>query len=89
MSPTAKASQTRQITDRTVAPQMTVNGRHVATGDEITVDGIRGRCAFIQHVTHTSGVEWVDVITSRGFSRSVRPDVIRTAHQKRRLGLLR
>jgi hypothetical protein len=51
------------------------------------VSGIRGRVRFRQHVRNTTtGAEWVDVTTSRGFARSVPPAAIRTVHRTRRLG---
>jgi hypothetical protein len=72
------------ITDRTAQPFMTSpTGRRLERGDEVSIAGIRGRCAFVQHVTHESGVEWVDIVTSRGFARSVRPSTIRTVHRRR------
>lgn len=79
----------REITDRHAEPRMTApTGRHVERGDEITVDGIRGRCVFLQLVTHTNGNQWVDVIHARtGRSRTVRPEAIRTAHRTHRTGV--
>jgi hypothetical protein len=37
-------------------------------------------------VRKTDGAEWVDVMTSAGRSRTVRPDRIVTVHRTRRIG---
>lgn len=60
------------------------NGRVVANGAEMTVEGIRGRVRFVQHVTAPSGAEWLDVITIRtGHARSIRPAAVRRVHRRR------
>lgn len=83
-----KATTPRVDATRETASTLTVHGRRVQPGTELSIAGIRGRCVFRQHVRHQSGAEWVDVLTSRGKSRSVRPDAIRTVHTRRRLGVL-
>lgn len=84
------AAPVREITDRRRADTMRINGRHVTRGTELTIDGIRGRCAFVQHVTHENGAEWVDVIVARsGRSRTVRPDAIRVVHTRAKTGAAR
>lgn len=61
------------------------HGRVVITkGAELTVEGIRGRVRFVQHVTAPSGAEWLDVITIRtGHARSIRPAAVRRVHRRR------
>lgn len=79
----------RVPTDRTTVDRFDAPRRHLARGDEVTVDGIRGRCAFIAYTRHASGAEWVDVIHGRtGRSRTVRPEAIVTVHRDRLLGAL-
>lgn len=78
-----QATKPRELHDRATADHITVNGRRVTRGTEISIVGIRGRCQFIQAVHTTDGRAWVDVITNRGFARTVRPDTIRTVHTRR------
>lgn len=60
------------------------NRRVVTKGTEMTVEGVRGRVRFVQHVTAPSGAEWLDVITIRtGHARSVRPSAVRRVHRRR------
>lgn len=82
-----KLAPPRVDTERTTTDHMTANGRHIVAGTELTVDGIRGRVRFIRHVRHVNGAEWVDVITSRGYARTVRPVVIRRVHRNRLLAV--
>lgn len=59
-------------------------GRVLTKDAELTVEGIRGRVRFIQHVTAPSGAEWLDVITIRtGHARSIRPAAVRRVHRRR------
>jgi hypothetical protein len=59
------------------------HGRLLAAGTELTVEGIRGRVRFVQHVVAPSGAHWLDVITVRaGRSRSIRPAAVRTVHRR-------
>lgn len=60
----------RVTTDRYDAPR-----RHLERGDEVTVTGL-GRCAFLSYTRKDDGREWVDVKTSRGNVRYVRPERI-------------
>lgn len=86
---TTLATAPRVITDRAAFDTLTVNGRTVTRGAEVTVIGIRGRCSFVQYVRHDSGSEWVDVLTSTNRSRTVRPSAIRVVHTRRRMGVTR
>lgn len=61
--------------------EITVNGRRVTPGTELTVRGIRGRASFIRHV-RTATAEWVDVSTARG-PRAIHPVNIKTVHHRR------
>jgi hypothetical protein len=59
-------------------------GRVITKDAELTVEGIRGRVRFIQHVTAPSGAEWLDVITVRtGHARSIRPAAVSRVHRRR------
>lgn len=85
---TRRKTPPRVITDRTTSDRYDAPRRHLERGDEVTVDGIRGRCAFVAYTRHhETGADWVDVITSRGFSRTIRPDMIKTVHRSRTLGV--
>ena len=84
MSPRATAASAPRVDpSRTYSPAMTVHGRAVERGTELTVAGIRGRVAFVAHVRHVDGAEWVDVITARGFARTVHPNKIKCVHRRR------
>jgi hypothetical protein len=72
----------RVLTDRETAQTMTANRRRIEPGQPLTIAGIRGRCIFRQYTRHDSGAEWVDVMTSRGASRTVHPDKITRVHRK-------
>lgn len=82
--------KTRPTADpsRVYTPVAKIHGRRVERGTELTVAGIRGRVAFVAHVAHESGVEWLDVATSRGFRRSIRPEAVKRVHTRHRLGVL-
>ena len=84
--PATRTAPPRVDPSRTYSDRTVVHGRHVEPGTELTVDGIRGRVRFTAHVRHENGAEWIDVVTSRGFARSVRPDAVRTVHVRHRLG---
>lgn len=73
----------RVITDRRPVDHFTVNGRRVEPSVEVTVDGIRGRCVVLACIQHESGATWVDVITSRGFARTIHPNKIKTVHRSK------
>jgi len=77
-----RRTKPREITDRETSTTMTANHRRIEPGTLLSIDGIRGRCIFRQYVKHESGAEWIDVMTSRGASRTVRPDRIVTVHRK-------
>ena len=87
MTPRARKTPPRVITDRVTVPTYDAPRQHLKRGDEVTVAGL-GRCAFLAHTRHESGAEWVDLITSAGFARTVRPERIKRVHRTRRLGVL-
>jgi hypothetical protein len=64
--------------------EIRLRGQLVLPGTELSVDGIWGRCRFIQHVRH-GDLEWIDVMTSRDHQRTVRPEKVRTVHRTRRI----
>ena len=79
----------RPVTDetRTYADSVKLHRRELQRGDEITIDGIRGRCAFVAYIEHVSGVDWIDVKTSRGYMRTVRPSRVKTVHATPKTGV--
>lgn len=82
----------RVIADRRPVDHVTVNGRRVARGVEVTIPG-RGRrnvrATVLGCVEHESGAVWVDLMTSAGFARTVHPDTIKVVHAGRRMGVVR
>lgn len=77
-----KRTKVRPLTDRETVRVMKLPGRsQIALGTELSVEGIRGRCTFSGYTRTAAGVEWVDVLTSAGRSRTVRPEAIRTVHR--------
>jgi hypothetical protein len=62
--------------------EVKINGRNVRHGQEITVEGIRGRSVFLRRVTTPSGRTWIDILTSRDFMRSVHEDKITRVHRR-------
>lgn len=79
-----KAAKPRPLpSDWTVSEDITINGRHVTPGTELSVAGVRGRVAFVRHVRRDNGTEWVDAIQpGRTGWRSFRPEQVRTVHIK-------
>ena len=52
----------------------------------MTIHGL-GRSVFLAYTKGPTGAEWIDVITSKGRARTVRPDRIRIIHRTRRLAV--
>lgn len=69
-----------------VSEEITVHGRKVARGTELSIKGERGRFIFIKHIFNPkTGSEWVDVVGGpSGYktSRSFHLDKIRRVHYK-------
>lgn len=62
-------------------------GRTVTPGTELTIEGVKGRFRFIQHVT-SGDKEWIDVLGGKNGDeklRSFRPDRVETVHRLRKL----
>lgn len=76
----------RLTKDRTTEKSLKLERRSpkIGIGTELSIEGIRGRCTFVQYTRHASGAEWIDVLTSRGFSRTIDPAKIKTVHRKRK-----
>lgn len=73
-----------RVPDRHTHKELKLHRRpKIEPGSQLTIEGIRGRCDFVGYTKHTSGSEWIDVITSRGFSRTVDPAKIKTVHRKK------
>jgi hypothetical protein len=72
--------------DWTITTELTIHGRRVEPGTELTIRGVRGRVRFVRHILRDNGTEWIDVVApdSAGW-RSFRPDRVRTVHTRRRL----
>lgn len=74
------------VLDWDVATEITVNGRQVSYGTELTITGEgTTRFVFVRRVTRPNGTEWIDVLeTYKGTPqayRSFRPDRIKTVHR--------
>lgn len=70
-----------------ITEEITVNGRKVVKGTELTIEGERGRYLFIKHVYNPStDSAWIDVVggssTAASRHRSFRQDRIKTVHWK-------
>jgi hypothetical protein len=73
--------------DWVISHEMTINGRHVETGTEVSVKGESGRFRFIKHVK-TPKCEWVDVVGGPANAqkfRSFRPEAVKTVHRLSRI----
>lgn len=73
--------------DWVVSHEMTINGRTVEIGTELSIKGESGRFRFLKHIkTPTS--EWIDVIGGKERYqrfRSFRVDAVRTVHRLNRV----
>jgi hypothetical protein len=83
---TRKRTEPRPLpADWTVTTDLTIHGRHVVPGTELTIQGVRGRVRFVRHVRRDNGTEWLDVIAADESGwRSFRPERVRTVHIRRR-----
>lgn len=74
----------RQPQDREVSETLKLFRRSkIEKHTQLTVEGIPGKCSFISYTRKDDGSEWIDVITSKLQSRTVRPDRIKTVHRKK------
>jgi hypothetical protein len=77
--------------DWIVSESITVNGRHVDAGTELTIKDERGRFKFVRHVYNPRlDVEWVDVVGGAKGARqyrSFRQDRIKRVHYKNKMAL--
>jgi hypothetical protein len=64
-----------------VSEQMTINGRHVHRGTEISISGERGRFIFFKHVINGEK-EWIDVVDKSKSFRSFRVEQVKRVHYK-------
>jgi hypothetical protein len=73
--------------DWVISHEMTINGRTVEIGTELSIKGEPGRFRFLKHIkTPTS--EWIDVIGGKQQYqrfRSFRTDSVRTVHRLNRI----
>lgn len=72
--------------DWIISEELTVNGRSVVAGTELSISGEGGtRFVFVRHVARPDGREWIDVLeTYKGTPqayRSFRPERIKTVHR--------
>lgn len=57
------------------------NGRWMKPGTEISIEGIKGRCRFIRHVTNSeTNTEWIECFSTDKQFRAFRPERIKTVH---------
>ena len=72
-----------------ITEEITVNGRKVVRGTEISITGERGRFKFLKHVYNPkTDSSWIDVVggssTAASQHRSFRQERIKTVHWKNR-----
>ena len=70
-----------------ISEEITVNGRKVVRGTELSITGERGRYRFLKHVYNPkTDSSWIDVVggsnTAASQHRSFRQDRIKTVHWK-------
>jgi hypothetical protein len=70
-----------------ITEEITVNGRKVVRGTELSIVGERGRYKFLKHVYNPkTDSAWIDVVggsnTAASQHRSFRQDRIKTVHWK-------
>lgn len=68
----------------TITTEISINGRIVSPGTELSIKGERGRFRFIQHVVNANGVEWIDVVGGKknyDMFRSFKLDRVKTVHR--------
>lgn len=72
-------------TDQVVTRDFHWGRHHLTPGVELTVQGIRGRVRYVQHVANTdTGAEWIDVVHGKLCGiRAIRLERIRTVHRNR------
>lgn len=73
--------------DWVISHEMTVNGRAVVVGTEVSIKGESGRFRFVKHVK-TPKCEWVDVVGGPANSqkyRSFRPEAVKTVHRLKKI----
>lgn len=72
-----KPAEPRTREDLTVAEHMMIR---IEPGTRLDIEGLQKGCVFVRYVRASTGNEWVDVMTPRGASRTVRPERITTVH---------
>ena len=80
-------SATRPNEHWVITEEITVNGRKVVRGTELSIEGERGRYKFLKHVYNPkTDSSWIDVVggsnTAASQHRSFRQDRIKTVHWK-------
>jgi hypothetical protein len=67
-----------------VSSEMTINGRNVVYGTELSITGERGRFRFLKH-TVNGDKEWIDVVDKFKAIRSFKPDRVKRVHYKKKI----
>lgn len=67
-----------------VSSEMTINGRNVVRGTELSIQGERGRFRFVKHVVN-GDIEWIDVVDKFKAIRSFRPENVKRVHYKNKI----
>jgi len=73
--------------DWVISHEMTINGRTVEIGTELSIKGEPGRFRFLKHIK-TPTAEWIDVIGGRAKyerHRSFRVAAVKTVHRLNRV----
>jgi hypothetical protein len=69
-----------------VSEEMTIHGRNVVRGTELSISGERGRFRFIKYVIN-GDIEWIDVVDKFRAIRSFRPESVKRVHYKNKIRL--
>jgi len=70
--------------------EITVNGRRVVSGTELSIRGVPGRYRFVEHVRTPPGAEWITCLGKARAGepvhfRSFHPDRVKTVHRVTKL----
>jgi len=72
-----------------ISEAITIHGRNIEKGTELSVKGERGRFQFMRHVYNPNiDVEWIDVVGGKKGVREIRsfrPDRVKRVHWKRNM----
>ena len=67
-----------------ISEEISIHGRNVSRGTELSIKGQRGRFKFIKHVVN-GDIEWIDVIDKFRAFRSFRTEEVKRVHYKNKI----